>query len=100
MGASQSSSVVSNSRPLPVVERSESRRTRKNSPGPDDLDEKFRAASLDDNQLPAQPMGRVFSETGRVSRAKTEDYVRQLLKDPKNRLGLSALSSNNPTKVC
>jgi bleomycin hydrolase len=81
MGASQSFPAASDSRAV------------KNSPGPD-LNEKFQAVRLDDDEE------RVLSETGRVSRAKTEDYVRQLLKDPKNRLGLSALSTNNPSQVC
>ena len=34
-----------------------------------------------------------------VSATKTQEYVKQLLKEPKNRLALSALSTNNPASI-
>ena len=39
------------------------------------------------------------SNSAHVSGARTEQYVRELLKDSKNRLGLSALSTANPSAV-
>jgi len=43
----------------------------------------------------------IFSteDTEHVDAAATEQYVRDLLKDSKNRLGLSALSTNNPAAI-
>lgn len=94
MGAQQSRLAGSNSRPVARVERNEVRRT----PQINSLNEKFQTVYLNEDQTPQRPA--VLSETGRVSRAKAENYVRQLLKDPKNRLGLSALSTNNLSQVC
>lgn len=61
------------------------------------LDEKFDAVRIENSSAPAAaPSDRVLdhdSET--VSASKAQDYVKKLLKDPKNQLGLSALSTNN-----
>ncbi|KAH7305248.1 peptidase C1B, bleomycin hydrolase [Stachybotrys elegans] len=94
MGASQSSLAASHSRPIARPDRSAAKAT------PDaELNEKFQAVRLNDDHLYATPAEGVLSEADSVSRAKAEGYIRQLLKDPKNRLGLSALSTNNPNKV-
>ncbi|WPH00024.1 Bleomycin hydrolase [Acrodontium crateriforme] len=59
------------------------------------LDEKFDAYRVD--EAGHQIFSRDDSEN--VNSANVEEYVRQLLKDSKNRLGLSALSTNNPSTV-
>lgn len=59
------------------------------------LDEKFDAVRIEEKAV-AGPSSRVLedgSET--VSVSKAQQYVKKLLKDPKNQLGLSALSTNN-----
>jgi bleomycin hydrolase len=59
------------------------------------LDEKFDAVRIE-NSAAEGPSDRVLengSET--VSAVKAQEYVKKLLKDPKNQLGLSALSTNN-----
>lgn len=59
------------------------------------LNEKFDAYRVD------HPEHRIFSrdDSENVNSANIEEYVRELLKDSKNRLGLSALSTNNPSAV-
>ena len=64
------------------------------------LDEKFDAVRIDSyRHIERQP--RMLSKDSRehVSVAEVEDYVKQLLKDDKLRLGLSAFTSTNPESV-
>lgn len=64
------------------------------------LDEKFDAVHIS-HRTPSLSTTSILSSDNseHVSGAKTEQYVRELLKDSKNRLGLSALSTNNPSAV-
>lgn len=64
------------------------------------LDEKFDAFKIDHGKRQAVEH-KVFSsdDSEHVDAIATERYVRQLLKDPKNKLGLSAFSANNPAAV-
>lgn len=67
------------------------------------LDEKFDAVRID-NAPPASSLSTfhpILSSSNRehVSGAKIQDYIHQVLKDPKNRLGYSALSTANPATV-
>lgn len=64
------------------------------------FDEKFDALKID-HGVSSHTERLLFSsdDTEHVDSAATEQYVRQLLKDPKNKLGLSALSTNNPSAV-
>lgn len=55
------------------------------------LDEKFDAVTIES----AAPSDRVLDNGETVSTAKSLKYVKKLLQDPKNQLGLSALSTNN-----
>ena len=60
------------------------------------LDEKFDAVRISTSKN----RGSVLKGRGaNVSGAKAEQYVQELLKDSKNRLGLSALSTNDPNKI-
>jgi len=69
------------------------------------LDEKFDAIRIDHDAATPPPSSTSHchvissSHPERVSGAQTEEYLRELLKDRKNRLGLSALSTNNPATV-
>lgn len=85
----------------PPPTRSISRRERRREQAPvTTFDEKFDALRIDHAE--AKPTERVIfpsENSEHVDAAGTELYVRQLLKDSKNRLGLSALSSNNPAAV-
>ena len=57
------------------------------------LDEKFDAVRIStDRQI-------LSSNSSHVSGAKTEEYIVDLLKDPKNKLAYSALSTTNPQNV-
>ena len=59
------------------------------------LDEKFDAVRIE-NSAADGPSDRVLdNDSETVSAAKAQEYVKKLLKDPKNQLGLSALSTNN-----
>jgi bleomycin hydrolase len=61
----------------------------------DTLDEKFDAVRIEHSAAHA-PSDRVLDDGAEtVSAAKAQEYVKKLLKDPKNQLGLSALSTNN-----
>lgn len=61
------------------------------------LDEKFDAVRIDKDYSRSKNDSVLDSDSPEhVSGAKTEEYIRQLLKDPKNRLGLSTFSSSNP----
>jgi bleomycin hydrolase len=62
------------------------------------LDEKFDAVRIENSAAPdaAGPSDRVLdNDSETVSVVKAQEYVKKLLKDPKNQLGLSALSTNN-----
>lgn len=78
--------------------RAYSRRQRPASPQMS-LDEKFDAFRID--HAAPTTSNAIFSSDNseHVSGAKIEQYVRELLKDSKNRLGLSALSTNNPSAI-
>ncbi|KAK5687996.1 bleomycin hydrolase [Elasticomyces elasticus] len=64
------------------------------------LDEKFDAVRIDHYQ-PSNITHSILSSGGpeHVSGSSTTQYTRELLKDSKNRLGLSALSTANPSTV-
>ena len=62
----------------------------------DSIDEKFDAVRISSPSTD----GRVLdSRSSHVSASDTEAYVKHLLKDPKNRLAFSALSTANPSAV-
>lgn len=64
------------------------------------FDEKFDALRID--RAEAEDVRRIINSSDNpehVDAAATEQYVRELLKDSKNRLGLSALSTNNPAAI-
>lgn len=88
--------------PLPPT-RSISRRERRvprEQPPVTSFDEKFDALRID--HAGTQSAERVIfpsDNSEHVDAAGTEKYVQQLLKDSKNRLGLSALSANNPAAI-
>lgn len=87
MGGAQST-------PLQPTQRPVRRTARPESDIYTTLDEKFDAVRIEDKRS-AGPSDRVLdhgSET--VSVSKAQKYVKSLLKDPKNQLGLSALSTN------
>ncbi|KAK3068442.1 bleomycin hydrolase, partial [Teratosphaeriaceae sp. CCFEE 6253] len=87
--------------PVPPPMRAVRRRQQPTcTPPTQSLDEKFDAVRIDLGR-PATSTSSVLSsdDTQHVSGAKTEQYVRELLKDSKNRLGLSALSTANPSTV-
>lgn len=85
----------------PPSARSISRRERRRDQAPvTTFDEKFDALRIDHAET--KPTERIIfpsENSEHVDAAGTEQYVRQLLKDSKNRLGLSALSSSNPAAV-
>lgn len=85
----------------PAPTRSISRRERRREQAPvTTFDEKFDALRID--HADAKPTERIIfpsENSEHVDAAGTEQYVRQLLKDSKNKLGLSALSSSNPAAV-
>ena len=66
------------------------------------LDEKFDAVRIDHGGSSSK-RSRTFDDDDdrheHVSVSKTEEYVKELLKDGKNRLGLSTFSTTNPTSV-
>lgn len=64
------------------------------------LDEKFDAVRID-TKRPRNTYGNVLDDTnhGHVSVSKTEEYVREVLRDDKNRLGLSTFTTTNPISV-
>ena len=89
------------STPVPPLAPTRSRtvrRQRQPSPPTQTLDEKFDAIRIDNASSPGHSL---FDgdNSSHISGAKIEEYVRELLKDPKNRLGLSALSTNNPAQI-
>ncbi|KAK4626998.1 Bleomycin hydrolase [Fulvia fulva] len=63
------------------------------------FDEKFDALRIDHPRH--SPVDRIIfkDDSEHVDATATEQYVREVLKDSKNRLGLSALSTNNPSAV-
>lgn len=85
--------------PARVVSRRERRVPRQQAPVTT-FDEKFDALRIDhaDNKS----VDRIIFPSGNaehVDATTTHEYVQEVLKDPKNKLGLSALSSNNPAVV-
>jgi bleomycin hydrolase len=85
MGSAQSSPD-----PPPAPRRERHQQQLPQSPN---LDEKFDAVRIStDHQI-------LSSNSSHVSGAKTEGYIADLLKDPKNKLAYSALSTTNPNNV-
>lgn len=101
MGSAASSPPKPQPMPMDAASR---RRSRPASPELT-LDEKFDAIRIDHDSislcLPSTSHHHIISSSHpeHVSGAQTEEYLRELLKDRKNRLGLSALSTNNPATV-
>lgn len=95
MGGAQSTPL-----PAPTQQR-QTRRTARPESLYTSLDEKFDAVRIEEkNHSSAGPSDRVLdhgSET--VSVSKAQRYVKKLLQDPKNQLGLSALSTNNINSI-
>ncbi len=64
------------------------------------LDEKFDAVRIEHANCSTSSDSKMLSsDSSHVSRAKTEEYMQQVLKDSKNRLAYSALSTNNLNSV-
>ncbi|KAI6883489.1 peptidase C1B, bleomycin hydrolase [Hortaea werneckii] len=63
------------------------------------LDEKFDAFHIDHEEHATSQKVLSPDDSQHVKAAETEAYVRELLQDSKNRLGLSALSTNNPSAI-
>lgn len=90
--------VLSTPEPLPPQHPTR-RNPRHPRPAPStSLDEKFDAIRIDNHHSDSS---KVLGEKDRehVSGAKTEEYVKELLKDSKNRLGFAALSTTNLNTV-
>lgn len=84
-----------------VPARSISRRERRVvAPVTTTFDEKFDALKIDHARQQKSANRIIFKDDAEhVDAAATEQYVREILKESKNRLGLSALSTNNPAAV-
>lgn len=95
MGSAESTPVV----PTRTVSRRERRAPREAAVV--SFDEKFDALRVD--HADCKSVDRIIFPSGgnseHVDAAATQDYVSKVLKDPKNRLGLSALSANNPAAI-
>lgn len=87
MGSAQSS-------PAPPPQPPSRERRHQAPPAYASLDEKFDAVRISHSDR-----GVLSSGSSHVSGAKTEEYIAEILKDPKNRLAYSALSTNNPTSI-
>ncbi|KAK0311120.1 bleomycin hydrolase [Friedmanniomyces endolithicus] len=86
--------------PLQPPMRAGRRRQTSTSSPTQSLDEKFDAVRIDHPHSCASDHSVLStSDTEHVSGTQTIQYVRDLLKDNKNRLGLSALSTANPSTV-
>ena len=94
MGSAESTPVV----PTRTISRRERRAPREAIVS---FDEKFDALRID--HADSKSVERIIFPSGgnseHVDAATTQDYVLKVLKDPKNRLGLSALSANNPASI-
>lgn len=95
MGAAQSTPQQSLPRQVAGQQRSAPRVVSNRHPEYS-LEEKFDAIRI---SKPSDEGCVLDSSSSHVSGADTEAYVKQVLKDPKNRLGLSALSTANPAQV-
>lgn len=94
MGSSQSTP-----EPLPAS-RTPPRRERRQQAEPavyTTLDEKFDAVRISHSHSTSHNI--ISSNSSHVSGAKTEEYITELLKDPKNKLAYSSLSTSNPAFV-
>ncbi|KAF2215641.1 hypothetical protein CERZMDRAFT_104858 [Cercospora zeae-maydis SCOH1-5] len=98
MGSAESSPLVPQARAAPRRER---RVPREAEAVVESFDEKFDALKIDHAQ--SSSVDRIIfpshGNSEHVDAAATRDYVLKVLKDPKNRLGLSALSANNPASI-
>lgn len=98
MGSAQSTPAAPQSLPHNIARQQRYSTPQRHLPSrnQDSLDEKFDAVRI---SSPSSD-GRVLdSRSSRVSAADTEAYVKELLKDSKNRLAYSALSTANPSQV-
>lgn len=85
--------------PTRSISRRERRIPREQTPVTS-FDEKFDALRIDHAE--PKPTERIIfpsDNSEHVDAAGTEQYVRELLKDSKNKLGFSALSANNPSAI-
>lgn len=96
MGSAESIPIVPPARTAPRRERRAPREAVIES-----FDEKFDALKID--HAHSSSVERIIfpshGNSEHVDAAATRDYVLKVLKDPKNRLGLSALSANNPASI-
>jgi bleomycin hydrolase len=91
---------MGNAASTPQLQPPRERRLHRESTLVTTLDEKLDLLKIDHGT--EEPLEHAIFTSGNsehVDAVATERYVRQLLKDPKNRLGLSALSTNNPSIV-
>nr|POE99482.1 isoform cytoplasmic of cysteine proteinase 1, mitochondrial [Quercus suber] len=86
--------------PPPAPRRAVSRRQQRATSPERTLNEKFDAVRIDNGESFLSSRNVLSSDDMKhVSGAGVEQYVHELLKEPKNRLGLSALSTNNPNTI-
>lgn len=95
MGAAESTPQL----PTRTISRRE-RRVQRDPTPTTSFDEKFDALRIDHARR-SEIERFIFGsgDTEHVDEAGIQQYVKEVLKDPKNRLGLNALSANNPAKV-
>ncbi|EME46638.1 hypothetical protein DOTSEDRAFT_70600 [Dothistroma septosporum NZE10] len=100
MGAAESSPQPRPSIPVRSISRKQSQAPQQQAPVRT-FDEKFDASRTDHLQQTSGSVDRIIfkDDSEHIDAAATEQYVREILKDSKNRLGLSALSNNNPSAI-
>ncbi|KAK5175901.1 bleomycin hydrolase [Saxophila tyrrhenica] len=97
MGSAQSTPQPT---PAPRVLPQRTRRAQHDEPSTT-LDEKFDAVRIDHGGSSSKsPRGNIYSsDSSHVSEAKTQEYIKELLKDPTNRLAYSTISKANLNTV-
>ncbi|KAK3673087.1 bleomycin hydrolase [Recurvomyces mirabilis] len=98
MGNTESTLVLPSPAQQPMTRRQPQQQRHRSFTPTQSLDEKFDAVRIA-HTSPTAAGSVLAHNAANVSAAKTEQYVHELLKDPKNRLGLSALSTANPSAV-
>lgn len=63
------------------------------------LDEKFDAVRISTDESSSSSASHVLDNSASVSAAKTQEYVKELLKDRKNQLSLYAMSTSNMNTI-